>query len=203
MRADVSSFPTRGLLESPWDCKWVNPKGNQSCIFTGRKPKTNLGSTLKSRDITLPTKVSLVKDMAFPLVMYGCESWTIKKAEHQRSDASECGVGEDSWESLWTARSNQSILKEINPEYSLEGLMLNLKLQYFGYLMWRAQWLLEKNPDAGKDWRQKKKRVAGDEMIREHHQLNGYEFKQTPGDSEGQRILMCYSPWGCKKLDTT
>ena len=86
----------------------------------------NLVSILKSRDITLPTKVHLVKAMIFPVVMYGCENWTIKKAEHQRIDALNCGVGEDSW----IAKSNQSILKEISPEYSLEGLLLKLKLQY-------------------------------------------------------------------------
>ena len=100
---------------------------------------TNLDSILKSRDITLPTKVSLVKAMVFPVVMYGCESWTIKKAKHWRINAFELWC----WRRLlwvsWTARrSNQSILKEISPEYSLEGLMLKLKLQYFDHLMWRA-----------------------------------------------------------------
>ena len=100
---------------------------------------TNLDSILKSRDITLPTKVRLVKAMVFPVVMYGCESWTIKKAEPWRIDA----LKQWCWRRLlrvsWTARrSNQSILKEINPEYSLEGLMLKLKLQYFGHLMWRT-----------------------------------------------------------------
>ena len=102
-------------------------------LALGRKATTNLDSILKSRDITLPTKVCLVK--VFPVVMYGCESWTIKKVEHQRIDALNCGFGEDS-RVPWTARrSNQSILKEISPEYSLEGLMLKLKLQYFGHLM--------------------------------------------------------------------
>ena len=96
-------------------------------------------SILKSRDITLPTKVHLVKAMVFPVVMYGCESWTLKKAEYWRIDAFELGVGEDSWRVPWTARtSNQSILKEISPGCSLEGLILKLKLQYFGYLMQRA-----------------------------------------------------------------
>ena len=99
---------------------------------------TNLDSILKSRDITLPTKVHLVKVMVFPVVMYGCESWTLKKAEHQRIDAFEL-VLENTLRVPWTARrSNQSILKEISPEYSLEGLMLKLKLQYFGHLMQRA-----------------------------------------------------------------
>ena len=97
---------------------------------------TNRDSILKSRDITLPTKVHLIKAMVFPVVMYGCESWTIKKAEHQRIDASELWCWRRRLRVLWTARrSNQSILKEINPEYLLEGLMLKLKLQYFGHLM--------------------------------------------------------------------
>ena len=97
---------------------------------------TNLDSKLESRDITLPTKVCLVKSMAFPVVMYGCESWTIKKAEHQRMDAFELWCWRRLLRVPWTARrSNQLILKEISPEYSLEGQMLKLKLQYFGYLM--------------------------------------------------------------------
>ena len=99
----------------------------------------NLDSILKSRDITLPTKVRLVKAMVFPVVMYGCESWTAKKAEHQRTDAFELWCWRRLLRVPWTAkRSNQSILKEISPECSLEGLMLKLNLQYFGYLMWRA-----------------------------------------------------------------
>ena len=111
----------------------------KSCLLLGRKVMTNLDSTLKSRDITFPTKVHLVKAMVFTVVMYGCESWTIKKPEHWRTDAFELW----SWRRLlrvpWTARkSNQSILKEISLEFSLEGLMLKLKLQYFGHLMWRA-----------------------------------------------------------------
>ena len=100
------------------------------CLLLGRKVMTNLDSILKSRDITLPTKVRLVKAMVFPVVMYGCESWTIKKTEHQRTDA--FVVLEKTLESFWTARrSNQSILKEVSPDCSLEGLMLKLKLQYF------------------------------------------------------------------------
>ena len=100
---------------------------------------TNLDSTLKSRDITLPTKVHLVKAMGFPVVMYGCESWITKKAEHQRIDAFELWCWRRLLKVPWTARrSNQSILKEISPEYSLEGLMLKLKLQYFGHLMQRT-----------------------------------------------------------------
>ena len=108
-------------------------------LLLGRKVMTNLDNILKSRDITLPTKVHLVKAMVFPIVMYGCESWTTKKAECQRIDAFKPGCWRRLLRVLWTARrSNQSIVKETSPEYSLEGLMLKLKLQYFGHLMWRA-----------------------------------------------------------------
>ena len=109
------------------------------CLLLGRKVMTNLDSILKSRDITLLTKIHLVKAMVFPVVMYGCESWTIKKAEHRRIDAYERWCWRRLLRVPWTARrSNQSILKEISPEYSLEGLILRLKLQYFGHLMWRT-----------------------------------------------------------------
>ena len=118
----------------------------KKCLLLGRKSITNLDSILKSRAMTLPTKVCLFKAMVFPVVMYGCESWSIKKAECQRTDAFELWC----WRRLsrvhWTARrSNQSIIKEINPEYSLEGLMLKLKLQYFGHLM-RGTDSLENTP---------------------------------------------------------
>ena len=106
------------------------------CLLLGRKVMTNLDSIFKSRDITLPTKVYLVKAMVFPVVMYGCESWTIKKAKHRRTDAFELWCWRRLLRVPWTARrSNQSILKEISPEYSLEGLMLELKLLYFGHLI--------------------------------------------------------------------
>ena len=108
-------------------------------LLLGRKAMTNLGSILKSRDIILLTKVSLVKVMVFSVVMYGCKSWTIKKAECQRIDAFELWCWRRLLRVPWTARrSNQSILKEISPEYSLEGLMLKLKLQYFSHLIWRT-----------------------------------------------------------------
>ena len=130
-------------------------------LLLGRKAMTNLDSVLKSRDITLPTKVHLVKAMAFPVVMYGCESWTIKKAERQRIDTSELWYRRRSLRVPWTARrSNQSILQEINPEYSLEGLMLKTKLQYF----WPPDvksWLIRKDPSAGKDWRQEEGNSRG------------------------------------------
>ena len=107
-------------------------------LLLGRKAMTNLDSILKSRDITLPTKVHLVKDIIFPVIMYGCENWTVKKAECWRIDAFEVWFWRRLLSVPWTARrSTQSILKEISPEYSLEGLMLKLKLQYFGHLLWR------------------------------------------------------------------
>ena len=113
-------------------------------LILGRKVMANLDSILKSGDITLPTKVHLVKAMVFPVVMYGCESWTIKKAEHRRIDAFELWCGRRLLRVPWTARRfNQSILKQISPEYSLKGLMMKLKLQFFGHLMGRSD-LLEK-----------------------------------------------------------
>ena len=119
-------------------------------LLLGRKVMTNLDSIFKSRDITWPTKVRLVKAMVFPVVMYGCESWTVKKAEHQRIDAFELWFWRRLLRVPWTARrSIQSILKEIGPEYSLEGLMLKLKLQYFGHLMQRTD-SLEKTLMLGK-----------------------------------------------------
>ena len=135
---------------------------------------TNLDSILKSRDITLPTKVCLVKAMVFPVVMYGSESWTIKKAEHQRIDAFELWCWRRRLRVLWTARrSNQSILKEINSECSLEGQMLKLKLQCFGHLMQRAD-SFEKTLMLGKI-EGGRRRGRQDEMVGWHHGLNGRE----------------------------
>ena len=120
------------------------------CLFLGRKAMTNLDSILKSRDITLPKKVRLVKAMVFPVVKYRCESWTIKTTEHQRIDAFELWYWRRLLRVPWTARkSNQSILKEISPEYSLEGRMLNLELQYFGHRIQRID-SFEKTPRLGK-----------------------------------------------------
>ena len=133
------------------------------CSF-GKK----LDIILKSRDITLPTKVHLVKAMVFPVVMYGCESWTVKKAEFLKIDVFELWCWRRLLRVPWTARkSNQSILKEISPEISLEGMMLKLKLQYFGHLMRRVD-SLEKT-DAGRDWGQEEKRTTEDEMAGWHH----------------------------------
>ena len=131
-------------------------------LLLGRKVMTNLDSILKSRDITVLTKVRLVKAMVFPVVMYGCGSWTIKKAEHRRIDAFELWCWRRLLRVPWTAkRSNQSILKGINPEYSLAGLMLKMKLQYFGHLS--KNWLIGKVAVAGKDWRQEEKGMTEDD----------------------------------------
>ena len=145
-------------------------------LLLGRKPITNLDSILKSRDITWPTKVHLVKAMVFPVVTYGYESWTIKKAEHGRIDAFELCCWRRLLRVPWTARrSSQSILKEISPEYSLEGLMLKLKLQCFGHLMWRAD-SFEKT--LMKDWRQEEKGMTEDETVGWHHRLDDMSFSK-------------------------
>ena len=139
----ITSWQIDGVMETVTDFIFLGSKitADGDCsheikrhLLLGRKAMTNLDTVLKNRDITLPTKVHLVKSMVFPVVMYGCESWTIKKAEHQRIDAFELWCWRRLLRVPWTARrSNQSILKEISPEYSLERLML--KLQYFGHLM--------------------------------------------------------------------
>ena len=147
-------------------------------LLLGRKVMTNLDSILKSRDITLPTKFRLVKAMVFPLVMYGCESWTVKKAEHRKIDAFELGCWRRLLRVPWTARrSNQSILKEISRECSLEGLMLKLKLQYFGHFMQRVDSLEKIVMPGGRDWGQEEKGMTEDEMAGWHHLLDGHEFE--------------------------
>ena len=146
-------------------------------LLLGREAMTNLDSILESKDIILLAKVHIVKAMVFPVVMYGCESWIIKKAEHWRIDVSKFWCQRRLLRVPWRARrSNQSILKEINTEYTLEGLLL----KFTGHLTAKS-WLTEKDPDAGKDWRQKEKGVAEDEMVWQHHWLNGHEYEQTPG----------------------
>ena len=159
-------------------------------LLIGRKVITNLDNVLKSRDIILSTKVHLVKAMVFPAVMYGCESWTIKKAEHWRIDAFELLCWRRLLRVPWTARrSNQSILKEINPGCSLIGLMLKLKLQYFGHLTRRAD-SFEKTLILGK-MRAGGEGTTEDEMVGWHHRLNGHGFGWTPGVGDGQGGLGC------------
>ena len=175
--------------------------GIKRCLLLGRKAMTHLDSILKSRDITLPAKVCLVKAMVFPVVRYGCESWTIKKPEHRKTDAFELWSWRRLLGVLWTARrSKQSILKEISPEYALEGLTLKLKLQYFGHLIQRAD-SLEKTL-IRETLKATGEGVAEDEMVRWHHRLSGYEFEQTLGDGDGQGSLACYDPWVHKEWST-
>ena len=163
---------------------------------------TNLDSILKSRDITLPTKVCLIKAMVFPVVMYRCESWTIKKAEHRRIDAFELWCWRRHLRVPWTARrSNQSILKETSPDCSLEGLMMKLKPQYFGHLMQSTD-SLEKAQMLGKI-EGGRRTATEDEMVGWHHCLDGNEFEQALGVGDGQGTLVCCSPQGHKKSDPT
>ena len=160
------------------------------CLLLGRKDIINLDSG----DITFPTKAHLVKAMVFPVVMCGCESYTIKKAECQRIDAFELCCCRRLLRVPWTARrSNKSILKEISPESSLEGVMLKLKLQYFGHLKWRTD-SSEKTLILGK----MEGRRKGWQRVGWHHWLNGHEFGQALGVGDGQGSLVCCSPGSCR-----
>ena len=164
-----------------------------------RKVMTNLDSIFKSRDITLPTKACLVKAMVFPILMYWYESWTVKKAEHQRIDTFELWCLRRLSRVPWTARrSNQSILKEISPGCSLEGMMLKLKLQLIAtsceeLTHWKRLWCWE---GLGTGWEGDDRRW--DQRMRWHHWLNGCEFEWTPGVSDGQGGLVCCNSWGRK-----
>ena len=161
------------------------------CLLLGRKVMTNLDSILKSRDVTLSTKVSLVKAMVSSVVMYGCESWTIKKAECRRIDAFELWCWRRLLRVPWTTRRyNRSILKEITPGCSLEGLMLKLKLQYFGHLMQRTD-SLEKTLMLGKIKGRRRRGTTEDEMVGWHHRLNGHGFGWTLGVGDGRGGLPC------------
>ena len=169
-------------------------------LLLGRKAMTNLHSVSKSRDITLPMKVRIVKAMVFPVVTYGCESWTVKEAERQKMDAFELWC----WWRLprvsWTARrSNHSILRKINPEYSLEGLMLKLKLCIL--VIWCEQLTYWKSPWCWERLRAEEEGIRGWDGW--FTSPNGHALGQTLGDGEGQGGLACCSPWGRKELDMT
>ena len=170
----------------------------RSCLLLGRKAMTNLDSILKSRDITLPTKGHIVKAMVFPVVMYRCDSSTIKKAMGWRIEAFKLWCWRSLLRATWIARrSKQSILKEINPEYSFEGLMMKLKLQYFGHLMQRAD-SLEKTLMLRKIEGRRRKEQQKMRWFGWYHRVNGHEFEQSLEDSEGQGSLVCCSAWGCR-----
>ena len=154
---------------------------------------TNLYSILKTRDITLPTKVCPVKAMDFPVVTYGCESWTVKKAEYRRIDAFE----------LWCWRR----LQPVNPKGNQSWIFIwRTDAEAETPILWPSDaknWLIWKDPDPGKDWRHEEKGMTEDEMVGWHHQLNGHEFEQVLGIGDGQGSLACCSSWGHKELDMT
>ena len=164
---------------------------------------TNLDSIFKSRDITLQTKVRLVRAMVFPVVMYGCESWTMKKAERRIIDAFELWCWRRLLRVPWTARrSNESILKGDQSWVFIGRTDAEAEIP----ILWSPHvksWLIGKYSDSGRDWGQEEKGMTEDEMAGWHHRLNGHEFEQGLGDGEGQGSLACCSPWGCKKLDMT
>ena len=174
-------------------------KLKDACSLEGKLWKAR--QHVKKQRHQFVTKISIVKIMVFPILMYRCESGTIKMAECWRMDAFKLWY----WRRLLTVpctarRSNQSILKEINPEYLLEGLMLKLKFQYFGHLMWRAR-SLEKDPDAGKGWRQKEKGTAEDEMSRQHHWLNAHDSSKLQ-ETVKDRGAWCAIVHGVAKSQT-
>ena len=171
-------------------------------LLLGIKAMTNIDSTLKSRDSTLPTYVHLVKAMAFPVVMYGCESWTIKKAEHWRIHAFE----------LWCWRRFKSPLdckqiQPVNPKGNQSWIFIGrADAEAETPILWppnAKNWFIWKDPDAGKDWRQEEKGMTEDGIVGYHHWLDGHEFDLALGVGEGQGSKMCCNPWGCKELDMT
>ena len=171
-------------------------------LLLGRKVMTNLDSILKSRDITLSTKVRLVKAMVFPVVVYGCESWTIKKAERRRIDAFEL--------SCWRRLEGPLYCKEIQPVHPKGNqtwiFIGRTDVEAETPLLWPPDvksWLIWKDPDAGKDWGWEEKGMTEDEMAGWHHWLNGHGFRWTPGVGDGQGGQVCCGPWGSKESDTT
>ena len=174
----------------------------KGCLLLGRKVMSNLDSLLKSRDITLPAKVCLVKAMVFPVVMYGCKIWTIKKAEHKN------------W-CFWTVALEKTLaspldcteIQPVHPKGNQSWIFIGWSdAEAETLILWPPDvknWLIGKDPDAGKDWRQEEKETTEEEMAGWHHRLNGHEFEWTPGVGDGQGGLACCSSWGCKESDTS
>ena len=173
------------------------------CSLLGRKVMTNLDSILKSRDITLPTKVHLVKAMVFPVVMYGCESWMIKKAERRRIDAFELWCWRRLLRVPWTARRSNTVHPKGNQSWVFIGKTV---VEAETPILWPPDvksWLIWKDPDAGKDWGQEGKGKTEDEMVGWHHRLNGHGFGWTPGVGDGQGGLACCGSWRLKESNNT
>ena len=172
------------------------------CLLLGRKVMTNLDSILKSIGITLLTKAHLVKVMVFPVVMYGCESWTIKKAECWRIHALELQF----WRRLLSPLDSKEI-QQVHPKGDQFWIFIgrtDVEAETPIFCPSDVKnWLIGKDPDAGKDWRQEEKGTTEDEMVGWHHWLDGHEFEKAPGVSDEQGSLACCSPWGCKELDMT
>ena len=173
------------------------------CLLLGRKVMTNLDSILKSRDITLSTKVCLVKAMVFPVVMCGCESWTIKKAEHRRIDAFELWCWEKTLESPLDCKEIQPVHPKGDQSWVFIG---RTDFEAETPVLWppdAKSWFIWKDLDAGKGWGQEEKGTTEDEMVGWHHRLNGHGFGWTPGVGDGQGGLACCSSWGRKESDMT
>ena len=169
------------------------------CLLLGRKVMTNLDSILKSRDLTLPTKVHLVKAMVFPVVMYECDSWTIKKAERQRIDAFELWY----WRRLLDCKEIQPVHPKGDQPWVFTG---GTDAEAEAPILWpphAKSWLIGKDPDPGRDWGQEEKGMTEDEMAGWHHPLDGREFEWTPWVGDGQGGLVCCDSWGRKESDTT
>ena len=174
------------------------------CLFLGRKAMIKLDSILKRGDITLPTKVRLVKPMVFPVVMYGCESWTVKKAERWRESWCFCTVVlEKTLESPLDCKE----IQPVNPKRNQSCVVIGrTDAETETPILWPPDvknWLIGKDPDARKDWRQEEKGIIEEEKVGWHHRLNGHEFEQAPKDGEGQGSLVCCSPLGRKESDMT
>ena len=166
------------------------------CLLLGRKVMTNLESILKSRDITLPTKVHLVKAMVFPVVRFGCESWTMKKTELQRTDAFELWC----WRRLLDCK-----VQPVHPKGNQSWIFIG-RTDAEAPILWQCDaksWLIWKDPHAGKDWGQEEKETTEDEMVGWHQQLDRHDFEQTPGVGDGKGNLVCCSPWGHRESDLT